>query len=219
MHQDKPEFTLDYLKRMTVTNFGAGHETMASTLTSAMTMICSHPNVHNRVKAEVRNAENPSKYDSGGRLKYTHASIKESQRLYPVLGMSLPRRVPASGLELHGHFFPPGTTVGCCPAALHRNAGIFGAEPEGFVPERWFGGDLRMERLNLIWGGGARTCPGRQLAEMMVFKVVPALLAEFDVDVEVPEVESMPVWFMSMFTGVKARFVAREKGDGSSSAE
>ena len=113
VHQSKPEFTFDYLKRMTMTNFGAGHETMASTLTSAMAVICSHPDVRSRVTAEVRQTDDPSKYDGGARLKYTHASVKESQRLYPVLGMSLPRRVPESGLELHGHYFPPNTTVGC----------------------------------------------------------------------------------------------------------
>lgn len=213
VHQEKPEFTLDYLKRMTVTNFGAGHETMASTLTSAFATICSRPEVLQRVAAEVRETENPSKYDGIARLGYTNASIKESQRLHPVLGMSLPRRVPPQGLTLHGHHFPPDTTVGCCPASLHRNASIFGAYPEQFRPERWMEGDTRaMERLNLVWGGGSRTCPGRQLAELVVYKVVPAILEGFDVEVEGVGEEG-PVYFMSMMTGVKARFIARGDGD------
>lgn len=211
VHQSKSEFTFDYLKRMTMTNFGAGHETMASTLTSAMAVICSHPDVRSRVEDEVRQAVSPSKYDAGACLKYTNASIKESQRLHPVLGMSLPRRVPEPGLNLHGHYFPPGTTVGCCPASLHRNPEIFGEDPESFRPERWLAGDVKaMERLNLIWGGGSRTCPGRQLAELVVSKVVPALFEEFDVEVEVPAEETMPVYFMSMMSGVKARFIARK---------
>lgn len=213
IHKNKPEFTFDYLKRMTMTNFGAGHETMASTLTSAVAMIASDTEVWSHVVAEVRSTEDPCKFDGGARLRYTHASIKESQRLYPVLGMSLPRRVPESGLRVHGQYFPPGTTVGCCPSSLHRNPSIFGADPEDFKPERWLAEDTRaMERLNLMWGGGSRTCPGRQLAELVVGKVIPALVAQFDVEVEVPPVEGMPVYFMSMMSGVKARFKAREKG-------
>lgn len=220
VHKNKPEFTFDYLKRMTMTNFGAGHETMASTLTSAVAMIASNAEVWNRVVEEVRRTEDPARYDGAARLRYTHASIKESQRLFPVLGMSLPRRVPDSGLCVHGQHFPPGTTVGCCPASLHRNEAIFGADPEEFKPERWLAEDVRaMERLNLMWGGGSRTCPGRQLAELVVGKVIPALVAEFDVEVELPPVESMPVYFMSMMSGVKARFKARGKGDASDGDE
>lgn len=210
VHNNKAEFTFDYMKRMAVTNFGAGHETMASTLTSAIAAICSRPDVRDRVIAEVRQTTDPSKYDVGTRLGYTQASIKESQRLYPVLGMSLPRRVPSRGVSIHGYYFPPGTTVGCCPASLHRNASIFGVDPEEFRPERWMEGDTRaMEKLNLIWGGGSRTCPGRQLAQLVVHKVIPALFQEFDIEVDVPPEEGMPVYFMSMMTGVKARFISK----------
>lgn len=195
-----------------MTNFGAGHETMASTLTSAVAIIASNAEIWERVVEEVRSTEDPSRYDGGARLRYTNASIKESQRLYPVLGMSLPRCVPDAGLRVHGTYFPPGTTVGCCPSSLHRNPSIFGVDPEDFKPERWLVEDTRaMERLNLMWGGGSRTCPGRQLAELVVGKAVAALVAEFDVEVEVPDVEGMPVYFMSMMSGVKARFKPKEK--------
>jgi cytochrome P450 len=65
-----------------------------------------------------------------------------------------------------------------------------------------------MERINLIWGGGARTCPGRHLAELVIFKVVPALLKDFDLKITaMPEESKMPYYFMAMLTGVKARFL------------
>jgi cytochrome P450 len=211
VHKTKPEFTLEYLKRMAITNFGAGHETMASTLTSAIALIASHPEVTARVTDEIRQVHEPSKYDNAARLKYTQASIRESQRLRPVIGMSLARKVPPSGVHIHGHYLPPDTTVGCSPISLHRNADIFGPEPDEYKPQRWLEGDRvrAMERLNLIWGGGARTCPGRQLAELVIWKVIPALFEAFDISVEVPPEEEMPVYYMSMMTGVKARFFAR----------
>lgn len=60
------------------------------------------------------------------------------------------------------------------------------------------------------WGG--RTCPGRYLAEMIVFKVVTALLAEFRVEVvEMPEEGNMECYFMAMMSGVVVRLRERSR--------
>ncbi|KAK3291405.1 cytochrome P450 [Chaetomium fimeti] len=217
LHKERPAFKEAYLRRLAVTNFGAGHETMCSALTAAMAMIGTHPEVLRRVVEEVRDTASSPAYDNtSAHLPYTQASIKEAQRLYPVIGMSLSRRVPRTGLVLHGHFFPPGTTVGCNPAALHRNTDLFGNDAGEYRPSRWLQDEnpdtvRAMERTNLTWGGGMRTCPGRHLAELVLHKVVPALMKEFDLEITaLPEEEEMPCYFMAMITGVKARFVAVE---------
>jgi len=213
LHQERDEFTETYLRRLAVTNFGAGHETMCSTLTAAIAMIGSHPDVQRRVVDEVRHSPDSVSSDS---FPYTQASIKEAQRLHPVIGMSLSRKVPEDGMFIHGTHFPAGTTVGCNPVALHHNPDIFDVDAGEYNPDRWLqqndGARLRvMERANLTWGGGSRACPGRHLAELVVLKVVPALLKEFDLEITaLPEEEEMPSYFMSMLTGVKARFMAAE---------
>lgn len=217
LHKDRPEFTETYLRRLAMTNFGAGHETMCSALTSAMAMIGSHADAQQNVAAEVRDAvPGPTSYDTAVRLRYTQASIREAQRLYPVIGMSLSRTVPSGGMEAHGCYFPSGTTVGCNPVALHRNAEVFGPDATKYNPNRWLEDrqdrDVdqirQMERYNLIWGGGSRTCPGRHLAEMVLFKVVPSLLKEFDICVtHMPPEDDIQYYFMAMITGVKARFL------------
>ncbi|KAF9877152.1 cytochrome P450 [Colletotrichum karsti] len=214
LHKDKPEFTETYLRRMAITNFGAGHETMCSALTSIMAMIGSHREVQKRVSDEVRSAaQDPKAYDNAVRLAYTQSTIKEAQRLYPVLGMSLPRTVPPEGLTVHGQFFPSGTTVGCNPVSLHRNISIFGTDAEEYNPGRWLDDerDIRaMERFNLTWGGGGRMCPGRHLAELVVYKTIPALMEHFDVEVAMPAEEDIEYYFMAMLTGVKARFLPKK---------
>jgi cytochrome P450 len=213
LHKERPEFTDTYLRRLAVTNFGAGHETMCSALTAAMAMIGSHSDVQRKVTDEVRHTTDAVAYDNAVRLRYTQASIKEAQRLHPVIGMSLSRKVPMGGLSLHGHFFPAGTTVGCNPVSLHRNPDIFGVDADEYNPDRWLQEEDHarvrvMERINLTWGGGARTCPGRHLAELVIFKVVPALLKDFDLKITaMPEESKMPYYFMAMLTGVKARFL------------
>lgn len=212
LHKEKPEFNETYLRRMATTNFGAGHETLCSALTSIFSMIGTHPDVQGRVAAEVRGSNEPLSLDDAAQLQYMRAAIKEAQRLYPVLGMSLSRTVPEGGLQAHGHFFPPGTTVGCNPVALHRNADIFGLDAGSFNPERWLDNPetKSMERYNLTWGGGSRICPGRHLAYLVLFKVVPALIREFDIEVSMPPEDDVRYYFMAMLTGVKARFHARE---------
>ncbi|KAL7823123.1 cytochrome P450 [Trichoderma gracile] len=213
LHKDKPDFTENYLRKMAMTNFGAGHETMASTLTSIFTMIGTHDEVQRRVRQEVRSATDASSYAGTLQLQYMRAAAREAMRLHPVLSMSLPRRVPDAGAHIHGHFIPGGTTVGCNPVALHRNADIVtGPDPDAYDPDRWLGGESSetrlMERYSLNWGGGPRTCPGKNLAEMVVYKVVSALFERFDVEVAVPQKVGQPSYFLSMITGVKARFLS-----------
>lgn len=198
---------------MAVTNFGAGHETMASTLTSILALLGSHGDIQARVYHEVLDISDSNQYSTATRLPETQSLIKEAKRLYPVISMSLPRQVPAGGLHLHGYYFPPSTTVGCNPVALHRNTDIFGSDSDQFNPDRWLtaGPDTarNMERISLSWGGGSRTCPGRHLAELVVFKVIPALVKEFKIETTLPPEDQARSYFLSMMTGVEARFIER----------
>ncbi|PSR83219.1 cytochrome P450 [Coniella lustricola] len=212
LHKDRPEFNEQYLRRMAITNFGAGHETLTSTLISAFAMIGSHDGVQSHIANELQSVSKTIQYESAMQLSFTQASIKEAQRLYPVIGMSLPRKVPeGDGIELHRLHLPPGTIIGCSPVSLHRDTDIFGPDAEVYRPQRWLQADQRkdMDRYNLIYGGGSRICPGKQLAEMLVSKIVPTLFKHFQVEINLPSEEEMPYYFMAMLTGVKARFVAR----------
>ncbi|SPJ85851.1 related to pisatin demethylase [Fusarium torulosum] len=213
LHRTKPEFAEIYLRKMAVTNFGAGHETMASTLTSILALLGSHGDIQARVSHEVLETSDSTQYYTATRLPETQSLIKEAKRLYPVISMSLPRKVPIGGLHLHGYYFPPSTTVGCNPVSLHRNTDIFGSDSDQLNPDRWLTADpdtaRNMERISLSWGGGSRTCPGRHLAELVVFKVIPALVKEFRIETTLPPEDQSRSYFLSMMTGVKARFIER----------
>lgn len=216
LHRDKPEFSETYLRKMAVTNFGAGHETMASTLTSVLAMIGSHAEVQAQVAAEIRGAPGATGHADAAKMRYTRAVIKEAMRLHPVVAMSLPRKTPAGGLWIHERWLPPNTTVGCNPVALHRNEEIYGPDAAEFRPDRWFELEtLRaMDRYSLSWGGGSRTCPGRHLAELVVFKTVSRLLGQYDLRVEMPPESAQRAYFLSVLTGIKARFLPPEPSPG-----
>lgn len=199
LHRERPEFTAQYLVKMAMTNFGAGHETMASTLTSIVSLLGEHPEAQARTRDEIL-ANAPD-------LPYTTAVIKEAMRLRPVIAMGLPREVPTGGLVIGGLWIPGGTTVGCNPVSLHRNEAICGPRPDEFRPERWLESEARtkmLERYSLSWGGGSRGCPGRNLAELIVMKAVVAIVESFRIEVQVPSEEEMPSYFLSMMSGVRA---------------
>lgn len=92
-------------------------------------------------------------------VTYTHlqAVIKETLRLFPALGVNLPRLVPKGGLTLAGRTFPEGvryiyplspfaiyttkintqTVVGVNAWVAHANISVFGPDAAIFRPERW----------------------------------------------------------------------------------
>ena len=80
-------------------------------------------------------------------LPYLMSCCKEAMRLFPSVGMTLPRQVPQGGCIIAGEWFPEGARVGVNAAVVQRDRGIFGEDADEFVPERWFrSGAAKMDR-------------------------------------------------------------------------
>ncbi|XDG06323.1 hypothetical protein ABKA04_005938 [Annulohypoxylon sp. FPYF3050] len=210
----KPNWKIHYASAMASFNFVAGHETTTSIATSTLVSICSSPTIKSKIQAELAEHTHNGILDYE-KCRYTQAAVKEALRLHPVTSLALWRKVPAGPpLSLHGYTFPPGTTVGVNVPALHTNPSIFGPDAGTYRPERWLESPeawRNLDRLSLAWGGGAHTCPGKNLAEMLLGKVVGRVLREFEVEVvEVPDLREMRSFtYIAIMTGVKARFWGR----------
>ncbi|KHN95024.1 Cytochrome P450 family protein [Metarhizium album ARSEF 1941] len=226
LRKDRPEFNEAYLRKMAVTNFGAGHETLASTLTASVAMIASHMDVQEQVIRELRTAEADGAlaYATSNHLPFTRAAIREAMRLYPVVPMSLPRKTPPTGMHVHGLSVPANTTVGCSPISLHRREDIYGASPDLYNPGRWLRGHAgdetaavatpsvrMMDKYSLNWGGGSRSCPGRSLAELVVLQVIATLFGKFEVKAKIPPDADKEAYFLFVLSGVKVKFLPRNK--------
>lgn len=111
--------------------------------------------------------------------------VKESFRLHPAAGLPLERIVPPGGATIAGEFVAGGTIVGASAWVIHRRREIFGDDVNIFRPERWLGKDSeqvkRMEGTLLHFGMGARTCIGKNISLLEVYKLVPAVLRTFEV--------------------------------------
>ena len=99
---------------MCMTNYGAGVETIGSTVTALVNNIVTH-GCQERIYQELSSAREAGKLSNPPKLRemkdhlpYLSACLSESQRLHPIVGMPPLRTVPDGGCKLDGHFLPAG---------------------------------------------------------------------------------------------------------------
>ena len=158
----------------------AGHETTAATLTWVWYLLSQHPEVEQRLHAEVDQVlegRRPTMSDIP-RLVYTKMIVSETLRLYPPVWL-LPRQTIDRD-RLDGHIIPANADVLVCVYTIHRHR-QFWDEPERFDPQR-FAADKGAERDScayLPFGAGPRTCLGSRFGLMEVMLVVAMIAQRF----------------------------------------
>ncbi|KAF4417289.1 Pisatin demethylase [Fusarium acutatum] len=199
-------------------NIGAGSDTTAVTLSSALYYLFQNPDKLKKLREEIdQKAANgclsdPVTFQEAQDMPYLQAVIKETLRIHPAVGTILPRVVPRGGMELSGIYFPEGTEVGVNAWVLHYDKEIYGPDPEVFRPERWIGDEKTsmMDSMMFAFGGGSRTCIGRNISLLELTKVVPQIVRKFDLvieDVEKP-LDTFCAWFVYPY--YNGRFKVRE---------
>jgi cytochrome P450 len=120
LQTEKGVLTDSWVTSMCMTNYGAGIETTAITISTLINFIVGQ-NCQERVHEEIDKARkegqlsNPPKLrEMKEHLPYLTACLNESMRLHPVVGMPLVRTVPDGGCELEGYFLP----AGVCSSSL-----------------------------------------------------------------------------------------------------
>ncbi|RDK43857.1 cytochrome P450 [Aspergillus phoenicis ATCC 13157] len=199
----------------TTSNVNAGSDTTAISLRAILYYTLKNPRVFSKLQDELNGALQtgkvtiPVSWKQSQELPYLDAVIKEALRLHPAVGLLLERVVPAGGLQLpNGPFLPAGTVVGVNPWIIHRHA-IFGKEIDRFVPERWLRGndeseaEFKMRRQNMLgatltFGAGPRTCIGKNISLLEIYKLIPSLLLAYKIELSEPEAEWEVVnaWFV-----------------------
>lgn len=186
-----PEFISDQrVLALTVANVFAGSDTTAITLRAVFYLLMKHPDKLEKLLRELGDANLGPKdqivlWDQARDLPYLSAVIQESLRMHPAVGLPLERIVPAQGLQVGDAIIPAGTTVGTTAWALHSKESIFGSEPLAYRPERWLevSDSKRSEMNNALFsfGMGSRTCIGRNISLLEMYKLVPTMLRQFEV--------------------------------------
>ena len=114
--------------------YGAGHETTALALTWAWHALNKHPEVLQKLRAEVDALGHDVQARDLPNLPYTLAVIEETMRLYPPVPMTI--RVAFEQTELGGAAIPKGDLVSIVIRNIHRHPAYW-QEPLEFRPERF----------------------------------------------------------------------------------
>jgi len=208
---DRPEFMTDTeVLTLAVSMAFAGSETTAITLSAVFYYLLKNPACMEKLVKELDDnarAGTFSNTESGvvtwaesQKLTYLDACIKEAFRMHPAPGLPLERVVPPQGAEISGEHIPGGTIVGCSAWVIHRRPEIFGEDVDVFRPERWLPDEskdeekekARIKEMNanmLQFGMGSRTCIGKNISLLEVYKLVPTVLRTFELSLEDPTKE------------------------------
>lgn len=120
-------------------------------------------------------------------LPYLSAVINESLRTHPAAGVPLERIAPAEGIQFDDVFIPGGTNIGCSAWTLHLDRDIWGQDAGVWRPERWLEASeqkkAKMKNSMFAFGAGSRTCIGKNVSYLEMYKLVSAVLRSFDVGV------------------------------------
>lgn len=147
--------------------FVAGIETTANSLSWALHLLASHPDIQREMQAEADRVLTGATVGAEHlpRLACTGRVVAETLRLYPP-GW-LVTRVVCRDTNLGGLRLSAGTVVGLSPYTIHRRPGLY-RDPDQFRPSRWINDAAPPAGGYLPFGIGARRCIGERfaLAEM-----------------------------------------------------
>jgi len=128
--------------------------------------LARHPEVWQRLRAEVLTISQPLSFEYLKSLKYVQSVISESLRLLSPAGHTTRQClvdccVPQSN-SMKPFFVTRGTRIDIDWHAMQRDPQLWGSDANSFRPERW-------ESLKPQWNyipflGGPRVCPAQQMA-------------------------------------------------------
>ncbi|MFJ8473391.1 cytochrome P450 [Kitasatospora sp. NPDC094011] len=199
-----------------ITMFGAGTETVSTTLTWLLDELLRHPEVEARVLAELDEhlpAGTVPTPEALGRLGYTRSVTQEVVRLHaPNAFLMRTAQVP---VDLGPYRIPAGTELLYSLTALHRDPVRY-QEPLSFRPERWQDGGGLGRPSFLPFGAGKHKCIGEAFAWAELTVAAAAILRRWR-PVAVPGARAREVvWTTVQAHGLRVRLAPRTEAAATS---
>lgn len=162
--------------------FLAGTDTTATTLLWALVFLIRHPDIQEKVQAEIDNVigqtRQPSMADRPN-LPYTDAVIHEIQRMGNIVPLNA-LRIAAKDTTLDGYHIPKGTSVLPVLTSVLFDKTEW-ETPDTFNPGHFLDADGKFVKREafLPFSAGKRMCLGESLAKMELFLFFVGLLQKF----------------------------------------
>nr|BEK70373.1 hypothetical protein KPHV_76000 [Kitasatospora purpeofusca] len=202
-----------------ITMFGAGTETVSTTLTWLIDELVRHPHIEARVLAELDEhlpAGTVPTPEALARLPYTRAVTQEVVRLHaPNAFLMRTARVPVT---LGAYRIPAGTELLYSLTAVHRDPALH-PDPLRFDPGRWYdadgaegtgtGGTAAARQAFLPFGAGKHKCIGEAFAWAELTVATAAILRRWR-PTAVPHARAREVvWTTVQAQGLRVRLAPR----------
>lgn len=183
----------EWLRDQAVSLTLAGRDTTASILTSIFQLLSKHPDIEEKVIAEVDEVlqgELPT-FESVKGLKYIECVFNEALRMFPPAPLNFRKAIKKDVLP-DGTCVPVGTEVHYVNWVLGRNTELF-PEPEKFKPERWLSptDGKKKKRLpqpaSFAWpafNAGPRNCLGQKMSYLEAKISISMILQKFRLKLE-----------------------------------
>lgn len=177
-HMNKKE-----IEDQMLTMIFAGYETTAAALGFAWFSLATNPEIRREFHDEVDTVldgdlPSPENVDD---LELTKRIVKETLRLYPPVH-TIPRQT-TEPIGMNGYRIPGNKEVHLSVIAVHRSERYYD-DPKSFRPDRWTGNfeEELDEYAYVPFGGGRRTCIGRDFALLETTLVLARIGQDYQFD-------------------------------------
>lgn len=175
---DGKQLSIQEIEDQLVTMVFAGHETTAAALAFTWYLLATHSDIREAFHEElstVLDGEPPS-HDDLAELEFTDRILTEALRLYPPVH-TLPRQTETD-VEVNGFRIPKNREIHLSVIHIHRDEQFY-TDPLAFRPNRWTDGfkEELHDFAYIPFGGGRRTCIGREFA-LLEAKIVLATVGQ-----------------------------------------
>lgn len=158
----------------------AGHETSAVTLTWTFYLLSQHPEIEQKVLAEIKKVvgNRLPEFNDLMALTYTKQVIQEAMRLFPPAWIL--DREAINENKMGQYQVKKGQVVTAFVYGLHHNP-TYWENPETFIPERFAPERIKARHpfSYMPFGGGPRLCIGNHFAYMEMQLALAILLPKF----------------------------------------
>ncbi|MEU4347638.1 cytochrome P450 [Streptomyces sp. NPDC023838] len=160
----------------------AGAEAVGSTLAWSLYMLDRHPELKERLHAEIDEVLAPGVrpgMEHIPQLAFTSSVVSEVLRLYPAGWMFT--RAATRDTELGGYAIPAGTVILYSPYLIHRRSDLY-PDPNCFNPDRWAPTAAKSTARHAFipFGAGARKCIGDELGTVEAILALASITRQWD---------------------------------------
>ncbi|KUI57425.1 3-hydroxyphenylacetate 6-hydroxylase [Cytospora mali] len=169
------------VRSISLSMLSAGFETVSATVTWALGLLSSHPEIQEKAYQEISKlySDEQPLCDPHEDMKceYVVALVKECLRFFCVARMNLPRSL-IKDVEYEGKIIPTGTVMLCNILACNFDPEVW-SDPEVFRPERWL---EQPDAPLFTYGLGYRMCVGNILANRELYIIFMRIIHSFKIE-------------------------------------